>query len=70
LIKEARGLGLILGIALTKEIGNEVQLKCEENGLLVNSIHNKVIRLAPPLIVTKKDINKAIKIIIDILNNY
>ncbi|HPG32083.1 MAG TPA: aminotransferase class III-fold pyridoxal phosphate-dependent enzyme, partial [bacterium] len=63
LVKEVRGIGLIIGIELKQECGNEIQLKCEENGLLTNSIHNTVIRLVPPLIIDKKIIGESVKIL-------
>lgn len=62
LIKEIRGKGLMLGIELNEE-GKAVVEKCMENGLLINCTQERVLRLMPPLIVTKKDIDKAITIL-------
>ncbi len=62
-IKETRGKGLIIGIELSEKIGDAVQLDCEKNGLLINSIHNEVLRIAPPLTVKKQAIDKAVRII-------
>lgn len=62
LIKEIRGKGLMIGIELNKE-GRSIVEKCREKGLLINCTQEEVLRLMPPLIVTKKDINKAITIL-------
>jgi acetylornithine/N-succinyldiaminopimelate aminotransferase len=61
-IKEVRGLGLMLGVELTKE-GKQVVDKCMERGLLINCTHDKVLRLMPALNITKKEIDKAMAIL-------
>lgn len=61
-IKELRGKGLMIGIELNRE-GKTVVEKCIEMGLLINCTQERVLRLMPPLIVTKKDIDKAISIL-------
>ena len=52
----------MLGIELDRE-GKGVVTKCMENGLLINCTQERILRLMPPLIVTKKDIDKAIGIL-------
>lgn len=61
-IKDVRGLGLMLGIELNIA-GKEIVDKCIEKGLLINCTHDKVLRLMPALNVTKKEIDRAIKIL-------
>ncbi len=65
-IKEIRGLGLMVGVELDIE-GKIVVTKCIEKGLLINCTHDKVLRLMPALNVTKKEIDKAISILKDVL---
>lgn len=65
-IREVRGKGLMIGIELESE-GAEIVNRCLEKGLLINCTAGKVIRFLPPLIVTKKDIDKAIKIFTQVL---
>lgn len=67
-IKEVRGLGLMLGIELTIPAGDIVS-KCRENGLLLVSAGPSVIRFVPPLIITEKEIDKAIDILYSVLTN-
>lgn len=65
-IKEVRGLGLMLGIELEIEGSNIVDL-CLKKGLIINCTHNRVLRMMPALDVTKKQIDKAIKILDSVL---
>jgi len=62
IIKEIRGMGLMVGIELNRE-GNIVVEKCLEKGLLINCTHEKVLRLMPALIINKKEIDRAIGIL-------
>lgn len=61
-VKEVRGMGLMLGIELTIE-GNQIVQKCIEAGLLINCTHDKVLRLMPALNITKNEIDKALRIL-------
>lgn len=58
LIKEIRGLGLMVGIELNIE-GKPIVEECLKNGLLINCTQRKVLRLMPALNVNKKQIDKA-----------
>ena len=62
IIKEIRGKGLMVGVELTIP-GKEIVEKCFKEGLLINCTHDKVLRIMPGMIVTKKQIDKAIEII-------
>ena len=61
-VKTVRGRGLLIGAELAGPAGPIVDA-CRENGLLVLSAGEKVLRLAPPLISTEKDCDRAIEII-------
>ncbi|MET9291968.1 acetylornithine transaminase [Streptomyces sp. NPDC003077] len=52
LVGRVRGLGLLLGIVLTKPLAPRAQQAAQDAGLLVNAVAPDVIRLAPPLIVS------------------
>ncbi len=62
IIKEIRGLGLMLGIELTIA-GKEIIEECVKDGLLINCTHDKVLRLMPALNVTRKQADKAVGIL-------
>ncbi len=68
-IKEVRGKGLLIGIELVPEAGGGRRF-CEnlmKSGLLCKETHENVIRFAPPLIITKEDIDWAMEIIEPVL---
>ncbi|MEJ2053017.1 MAG: ornithine--oxo-acid transaminase [Calditrichaceae bacterium] len=70
-IKEIRGKGLWVGIELKKEAGGARRF-CEalmNEGLLCKETHEHVIRLAPPLVITKEEINWAFSKIEKVLVN-
>lgn len=63
-VSEVRGAGLLVGIELEDGISAAVvKQRCRENGLLVTSIGDSVIRTVPPLIVTKEQCRTAAGII-------
>lgn len=62
LIKEIRGLGLMVGIELNIE-GPPIVEECLKNGLLINCTQRKVLRLMPALNVNKKQVDKAVGIL-------
>jgi acetylornithine aminotransferase len=61
-IKEVRGAGLLIGIEFIEPIAKKVTQRCEQRGLLVNGNSETVVRIAPPLIVTDREIAKFLKI--------
>ncbi|HEM48831.1 MAG TPA: ornithine--oxo-acid transaminase [Caldithrix sp.] len=70
-INEIRGRGLWVGIELKKEAGGARRF-CEAlmaEGLLCKETHEHVIRLAPPLVISKEEINWAFSKIEKVLVN-
>jgi acetylornithine/N-succinyldiaminopimelate aminotransferase len=61
-IKAVRGRGLLIGIELTRPAA-PVMDACREAGLLVLTAGEKVVRLAPPLIVDSADCRHAVDIL-------
>ncbi len=69
-IKEVRGRGLLLAVEFKLNAGG-ARLYCEklkEQGLLCKETHNNIIRFAPPLVITKEQVNWALKRIKPILS--
>ena len=64
-VKNVSGLGFMLGIETEKD-AKSIALKCIERGVLVLTAKNKV-RLLPPLNVSLKTLEKAIDILIDVI---
>ncbi len=69
IIKEVRGKGLLIGLCLYKDQTNFVDKLLDNNFLTIRAAEN-VVRLLPPLNVTKKEINLALKIIRKVCENY
>jgi acetylornithine aminotransferase len=59
-VKEVRGAGLLIGIEFAEPIAKQVTKNLEKLGILVNGNSEHVIRIAPPLIVTDRQISKFI----------
>jgi acetylornithine aminotransferase len=59
IVKDVRGLGLILGLELNVE-GAPVVAACMQRGFLINCIQEKVLRFVPPLIIKKEEIDSLI----------
>ena len=65
-IKEVRGKGLLMAIEFESDARHIVEL-FKDNGVLAKHTHSTTIRFAPPLIITKDQIDWALKIIEDVL---
>jgi len=69
LIKDVRGKGLLIGVEIDERYpAREVCLKLIEHGVLTKETHHTVIRLAPPLIVTKEQIDVVINALKQVLD--
>jgi len=66
-IDHVRGIGLMIGIQLTRP-GAEIVAKCLEKGLRINCTHDTVIRFMPPMIATKEQIDQAVDIFDSVLS--
>jgi acetylornithine/succinyldiaminopimelate/putrescine aminotransferase len=60
-IEEIRGDGLLIGVQLSID-PIPVVAKCKDNGLLVIKAGHHTIRFIPPLVITQKDIDKAVSL--------
>jgi len=62
-VKEVRGKGLLVGVEIKPESGPARKF-CEalqEQGVLAKTAHEQVIRFAPPLIITREDLDWALE---------
>ncbi len=66
IIKEVRGLGLMLGMELRYDVYNVI-LKTLSKGVLVLDAGRTVVRLLPPLVIEKAQIDKAISVLDTVL---
>ena len=66
IVKEVRGLGLMLGVELRYDVLNVI-IKSLGKGVLVLDAGRTVVRLLPPLVIEKEQIDKAISVLDTVL---
>ncbi len=68
-IKEIRSRGLMIGAEIKSEYGTarEYCLELMERGILCKDTHGTIIRFTPPLIISEKEMDFALKIIKEVL---
>lgn len=64
IVDKIRGAGLMIGIVLKTECAELVK-KMIDKGLITNCAAGNVIRIVPPLNITKEDVDKAMSIIVE-----
>ena len=69
IIKEIRGIGLLIGIQVNVDLGIFIN-KLTKNRLLTIRAAENVVRILPPLNVKKKEIDLALKIINNVCSEY
>jgi len=69
IIKEVRGKGLLIGLCLHRDQTKFI-IKLMDNKLLTVRAGENVVRLLPPLNVTKQEINLGLKILDKVCKNY
>ncbi|MHC4521602.1 MAG: acetylornithine/succinylornithine family transaminase [Planctomycetota bacterium] len=67
IIDHVRGIGLMIGIQLTRP-GADIVATCLEKGLRINCTHDTVIRFMPPMIATTEHVDQAIEIFDSVLS--
>ena len=63
-----RGRGLLLGLELDAPVAATVEAACRDRFLLVNAIGGDVLRLAPPLTVSRQEVDLALSAIAEALH--
>ncbi len=67
IIEDVRGRGLFVGIELDQPARPYAE-KLQEEGILVKETHETVLRFAPPLIITKEELDWAIERVFKVLH--
>lgn len=67
LVREVRGLGLLIGVGLSSEIAADVVAACLGRGLVVNNVTPSTIRISPPLLVDADQVDRAVAILADVV---
>ena len=61
-IEEVRGKGLMIGVSVNED-ANEIVDRARERGVLINATSDKVLRLVPPFVIERNDIDSAVSAI-------
>ncbi len=62
IVREVRGLGLMLGMELRFDVYN-ILFDCMNNGVLILDAGKNVVRFLPPLVIEKEQIDKVIEVL-------
>lgn len=67
IISGIRGKGLMVGVQLSEDKAVAIKNKCFEKGYLIGNVGNSVLRLLPPLIVSREDIDGMVNTLDEVL---
>ena len=60
-VSEVRGMGLLWAVLFDSDIGPDVVVNCNNEGLLTNPLRPNAVRLMPPLTVSAEEIDQAME---------
>jgi len=68
-IKEVRGLGLMIGVELTSDgLAKSIVAKMLERGIITNRTNNNVLRFLPPYLVTSEHVDQVCSALDEVLS--
>ncbi len=65
-VQDVRGRGLLVGLDLTVE-GNSIVKACLERGVLINCTFDHILRMVPPLVITKQDVDRLVNVLDEVI---
>ena len=69
LITEVRGAGLMIGVELAQN-GADLVAACLDKGLHINCTHNTVLRIMPPLNITREQLDEGLAILAEAMREW
>jgi acetylornithine/N-succinyldiaminopimelate aminotransferase len=66
-ITDTRGNGMLAALEFNRELAQDVTMACLKEGLWINRVQPNTIRLMPALIIGKKEVDTAVKILDKVL---
>jgi predicted acetylornithine/succinylornithine family transaminase len=60
-IEHVRGAGLMLGVGLSADVAPQVVAEGLRNGVIVNAVGKRTLRLVPPLVITRDEVDEAVR---------
>jgi 4-aminobutyrate aminotransferase-like enzyme len=61
-ITDVRGRGLLAAVEFNKDMSQSIMAACVENGMMVNNVKPNAVRIMPPLTISNKEIDEALRI--------
>jgi acetylornithine/N-succinyldiaminopimelate aminotransferase len=65
-VQDVRGKGLLVGLDLTVE-GNSIVKSCLERGVLINCTFDHILRMVPPLVITRQDVDRLVQVLDEVM---
>lgn len=66
-VKEIRGIGLMVGAALNGDFAEEIQLQCLKKGIVVNKVTPNTLRFLPPLTIIQEEIDQLLEVLGEVI---
>ncbi len=66
-VKEIRGMGLMVGVALRGNFAGEISLQCLKRGIVVNKVVPDTLRFLPPLTITREEIDELLRVLGEVI---
>jgi acetylornithine/N-succinyldiaminopimelate aminotransferase len=63
LVKDVRGLGLMIGVDLARDVARQAVSVALANGLIVNATGEHTLRMVPPLTLSEAEVDEAVEIL-------
>jgi predicted acetylornithine/succinylornithine family transaminase len=60
-IAGVRGRGLMLGVALNEDLAPRVAAAALDEGLIINAVGARTLRIVPPLVITREEVDEALQ---------
>jgi acetylornithine/N-succinyldiaminopimelate aminotransferase len=58
-VSHVRGRGLMLAVVFERPVARDFQMRCLEEGVIVNAVDDVTVRLVPPLVISAAEIEQA-----------
>ncbi len=67
-ISNVRGCGLLIAIELSSDVAEKITYSCLDKGLVINFLKSNMLRIIPPLIINRNEIDQGIRILDEVLS--
>ncbi len=67
IVKDVRGKGLIIGVELSRD-GKDIVRQCLSRGIIINCTMDRILRFVPPLIITRREIDRCLSVLENIFS--